>query len=50
VPEEDALQPVGRQLDDRIREAAAGGLRIEALGVGFFALGVALAGWGSAIA
>ena len=46
---ESRLHEVHRQLTQLIREAAAGGLRLETIGVSLFALGVVLQTWGSII-
>lgn len=42
-------EEVRRTLEQRISDAAAGGLSLETVGVAFFALGVALSTWGSVI-
>jgi hypothetical protein len=46
---EGRVHEVHRELTQLIREAAAGGLRLETIGVSLFALGVALQTWGSLI-
>ncbi|GIV00550.1 MAG: hypothetical protein KatS3mg014_2165 [Actinomycetota bacterium] len=44
------IDEANRELQGLIREAAAGGLRVESVGVVLFAIGVALGTWGNLIA
>jgi hypothetical protein len=47
---EQQAEEVNREMRDLIREAAAGGLRLETIGVVLFAAGVIFGTWGSLIA
>ena len=46
---EGRVNEVHSELTELTREAAAGGLRLETIGVSLFALGVVLQTWGSLI-